>query len=710
MLQAIIKKGKVLAEEIPAPKVSDGSLLIKVVNSCISAGTEMSNINVTKKSLIKLALDQPENIRLGLEMVKNYGIKKTFNRIKGIREGGKPTGYSISGVVLAVGNGVEGYKPGDKVAAAGAGIANHAEYIDVPVNLVMKMPDNLGFKEASTVTLGGIAMQGVRRADLRFGEFGVVVGAGILGLLAVQMLKAAGIRVIAVDIDQQRLNLAKKLGAELTINPATENQVKLITNYTGGYGADAVIFTAATSSNEPLSVAFKSCKRKGKVVLVGVSGMQINRGDIYQKELDFLISTSYGPGRYDSNYEEKGVDYPYSYVRWTENRNMTEYLRMLADNHIKVDELIHSVYTIKNVSKAFELLDSAQPKPLMVILDYGEFKEAQLEQMANHPRKIILNTAPVPRERINVALIGAGSFAAGMHLPNIQQLHDKYNLHAIASRNGQKATALGKQYEASYTTTNVDDVLTDPDVDMVMITTRHDSHTSLVLKALEAGKNVFVEKPLATNQEELEAVKKFYESDTQNKPLLMVGFNRRFSKYALEIKKHTSRRINPLFIHYRMNAGYIPLNHWVHEHGGRMVGEACHIIDLMTFFTESEIKSISVESITPKTTHFSDSDNKSIILKYKDGSVCTIEYFAIGSKSFPKEYMEVHFDEKTITMDDYKSMGGYGIKVQELKTATSQKGQKEELEELYKALKTKNKGWPIEFWDMLQTTEISIHI
>ena len=710
MLQAIIKKGKVLAEEVPAPKVSEGCLLIKVVNSCISAGTETTSVDVTKKSLIKLALEQPENIRLGLDMLKTYGVKKTLKRIQGVREGGKPTGYSISGVVLAAGKGVTGFSPGDGVAAAGAGIANHAEFVDVPVNLVMKLPDNLGFKEASTVTLGGIAMQGVRRADLKFGEYGVVVGAGILGLLSVQILKASGIRVIAVDIDDGRLQIAKELGAELTVNPMKDDQVKLIHNFTGGYGADAVVFTAATSSDEPLSSAFQSCKRKGKVVLVGVSGMRISRADIYPKELDFLISTSYGPGRYDDNYEQKGLDYPYAYVRWTENRNMSEYLRLLASGEINIEKLISAVYPITKVTEAFDALISKQQKPLMVLLDYGEVEEEKIKELVHHPRKVLLNEKPVSSERINVGLIGAGNFAAGMHLPNLSGLPDKFNLIAIADKNGQKATALGKQYGAKYTTADPDELFKDPGIDLVMITTRHDSHGQYVLQALKAGKNVFVEKPLATSQEELDEIKKFYDSDSPEKPLLMVGFNRRFSPYAREIKNHTVRRINPLFIHYRMNAGYIPLDHWVHEHGGRMAGEACHIIDLMTFFTESEIESISVESITPRTSHFSDADNKSIVLKYKDGSVCTIEYFAVGSKNFPKEYMEVHFDEKTIALDDYKTLKGFGVNIKELKTPISQKGQKEELIEYYNSLKAKDAKWPIEFWDMVQTTEISYAI
>ena len=707
MLQAIVKKGKVLAEDVPVPLVRKGGILIKVVNSCISAGTEMSNVDITKKSLIRLALEQPENIKTGLKMIKESGVKKTFTRITGMREGGKPTGYSISGVVLAVDDEVTGFNPGDRVAAAGAGLANHAEFVDVPKNLVMKMPDNLDFEKASTVTLGGIAMQGVRRADLRFGEFAVVVGTGILGLLAIQILQLSGVRVVAVDIDENRLAVAKELGAELTINPLKEDQVKLITNHTGGKGTDAVIFTAATSSSQPLSEAFKSCKRKGKVVLVGVSGMEINRGDIYSKELDFLISSSYGPGRYDSEYEEKGHDYPYAYVRWTENRNMTEYLRLLAEKKIVLDKIIEYKFGIKYVTEAFQLFNTSEKRPLMVLLDYGEVNADQINSLKQHSRKINIKAIPVSKDKINIALVGSGSFATAMHLPNIQSMPNKYQLLAVVNRTGHKATAVVKQFGAAYSTTNMNDVLTDDSIDLVMICTRHGDHARLAIEALKAGKHVFVEKPLATNQQDLEALKEFYSEDGE-KPILMVGFNRRFSKYAQEIKKHTQKRINPLFIHYRMNAGYIPLDHWVHEEGGRIVGEACHLIDLMTFFTESEIKSISVEALTPTTDAFSSTDNKSIVLKYNDGSVCTIEYFAVGNKSLPKEYMEIHFDEKSIVMEDYKQLKGYGVKINEIKTTGSEKGQLEELKALYEPLTDKKQNWPIEWWDMVQTTEISL--
>lgn len=703
MKQGIVKKGKVLAEKIPTPSASEGSVLIQVSYSCISAGTEMSSVNTSKQSLVQRALNSPEEVKTAIEFAKANGIVKTIQRVKGALDGGKQTGYSASGVVIGIGKGITEFQIGDKVAAAGAGIANHAQFIDVPQNLVMHVPKDMDLKKASTVTLGGIALQGVRRIDLKLGESCVVVGAGILGLLALQMLKKSGVQVIVSDIDSKRLELAKSLGADLTINPLHEDLLKTVSSYSGGYGVDGVLFTAATSSSKPLSESFKMCRKKGKVVLVGVVGMEIERGDIYAKELDFLISTSYGPGRYDSNYEEKGLDYPYAYVRWTENRNMTEYLRLVHQNQINVDKLIHATYTIEKITEAFESLQQGENKPIMVLIDYTQETNSDLTS------KVELKVKNTNSSVVNVSLVGAGSFAIGMHLPNIQSLKEKYNLKAVMNRTGFKAKAVADQFNAEYATANFEDIINDPSIDLVLIATRHDSHAELALKSLQAGKHTFVEKPLAINQEELDKIKDFY-TQPGEKPVLMTGFNRRFSVFAAEIKKHTSKRINPLFIQYRMNAGHIPLDQWVHEHGGRIVGEACHLIDLMTFFTESKIASISVEKISPNNSKIGSSDNVSIVLKYEDGSVCNIQYFAVGSKLISKEYMEVHFDEKTIILDDYKSLKGYGLKINEINLSRSNKGQKEELISLYETIKGTSNNWPIELWDMIQTTEITFAV
>ena len=716
MIQALIKKGRVLPEEVSAPVVSPGSVLIKVVNSCISAGTELSGVTGSGKSLIKRAIEQPENVKKVLNMVRSEGIVSTYAKVMGrLQTTGSPTGYSISGIVIAVGEGVTDFRPGDHVAAAGAGIANHAEYVDVPRNLVMRIPDGLDFFAASTVTLGGIAMQGVRRAIPAIGEFVVVFGAGILGQLAVQMLAAGGARVLAVDLDAKRLKLAKQMGAETVFNLIEEDAIKAVTHYTGGHGADIVLFYAATSNSNALSDAFAMCRKKGRLVMVGVWGTELKREDMYKKELDFLISTSYGPGRYDANYEERGLDYPYAYVRWTENRNMEEYLRLLAEKKINVAPLIEAAYPIMEVEKAFASLQKPD-RPLMVVLDYGDTLPDDIKALASQPRKLTVPNQTDKKsgsQRVRVGLIGAGGFAMGIHLPNLQKLSGRFEIRAICSRTGANAKAAATKFGAKYSTTDYHDILADSEIDLAMICTRHNLHGKMVLESLQADKHTFVEKPLCTTQAELDSIKEFYNSKpkTQNPklPLLMVGFNRRFSKYASEVKKHVQDRINPLFIHYRMNAGYIPLDHWVHseEGGGRIIGEACHIIDLFSYLTGSQVKAYSSAGLRPATQSVSASDNKSIIVEYEDGSVASLDYFAVGSKELPKEWLEVHFDEKSIIMDDYKSIKGCGVKVADIHSQTPDKGQLKELKELYRYLNGENKGWPIELESMIETTEVS---
>lgn len=707
MKQAIVKNGIVFNEEVPSPMASKGAILIKVINSCISSGTESVTVKTTGNSLIKRAIEQPENVKKTIDMARSDGIVRTYNKLKNKLTSGKPIGYSISGIVIGIGEGVSKYKIGDRVAAGGAGIANHAEYVNVPENLVVKIPLGLNYTYASSVTLGAIALQSIRRASIGLGEYAVVFGTGILGLLAIQILKASGARIAAIDLDDDRLEIARKIGAEKIINTSIENPVQEIYEWSNGYGADAVIFAAATSKSEPLSLAFQMCKKKGRVILLGVSGMNINREDIYAKELDFLISTSYGPGRYDIRYEEKGLDYPYAYVRWTENRNMQEYLRLLEEGIVKLDLLVTDIISIKNIDTAYESIQKSEKKPLMVIVEYGEPDDVRIVDDKQYKTKIILQTKSTQNDIVNVALIGAGNFAQGIHLPNIAKMKNKFALYAVMTKTGLNGKQVADKYGANYVTTSYDEILRDDNVDLVFITTRHDSHASLSLKALKAGKNVFLEKPLAINEKQLYDIKTYF-ANAHNPPILMVGFNRRFSKYALEIKKHTEKAINPLFIHYRMNAGYLPVDHWVHEDGGRIIGEGCHIIDLMTFFIGCRIQSISCEELSPKTKYFTNSDNKAFILKYEDGSVATIEYFALGNNEISKEYMEIHFDKKTIVMDDYKSLKAYGSKINEITSKRSEKGHMEELNRLYQTIIGHNSKWPVELWDMLQTTKASI--
>jgi predicted dehydrogenase/threonine dehydrogenase-like Zn-dependent dehydrogenase len=712
--QVIIKKGRVFPMEVPAPKVSPGSVLVKVVNSCISAGTELSRLQSSSRNIMQRALDQPEKVRLGLHMAREKGVMAALDKVMGRGEIGIPTGYSAAGIALAVGEGVRDIQATDRVAVAGEAIASHAEYLDVPRNLVMRIPGNLDFRSASTVALGGIALQGLRRASVQIGEFAVVFGTGIIGQLALQMLVGSGIRVIAVDLDRRRLDLAQKMGAELCLNAQDDDLEKAVLHYTNGHGADVIVFCAATNDSVALSTAFKMARKKGKLVMVGSWGRELKREDLYAKELDFLISTSYGPGRYDANYELKGVDYPYAYVRWTENRNMEEYLRLLAAGKVRVEPLINGIYPLEQVEEAFNFLRS-DIHPLVVLLDYGDIPK-ELSHLNLQPRRIE-NRGSFQKKigkHIRVGIIGAGGFAKSVHLPNMRKLRDHYEIRSICNRTGVKAQGLTQQFGAQYATTDYKEVLSDPDVDLVMICTRHNLHGQMALESIEAGKNTFVEKPLCTTEEELEKFRAFYSKafGDQGPPLLMVGFNRRFSRYAREVKRLVSGRANPLFMHYRMNGGYIPLDHWVHseEGGGRIIGEACHIIDLFSFLTESRIRSFGAASLRPSTGSLNSSDNKSIFLEYEDGSLATLEYFSVGSKQLSKEFLEVHFDEKSIIVDDYKYIRGYGLKVADIRAREPDKGQLDELKILARYLSGGGDQWPISWESMLETTKITFQL
>lgn len=705
MKQVLIRQGKAIVEDIPAPKVEPGTVLVRVDHSCISIGTEMSGLKSSGMPIWKRALKQPENFKKVLESVAAIGISKTKSLVAGRLSAGSPTGYSASGTVIEVGEGIYDLKPGDRVACAGAQCANHAEVIRVPRNLTVSVPGNLDFDVASTVTLGAIALQGVRRATPTLGETFVVLGLGILGQITAQLLKANGCRVIGVDLDRGRIRVAEELGSDIGIHPDDGNDIDQIHRLTDGIGADGVIITAATSSDAVISTAFKMCRKKGRVVLVGDVGLNLSRGDFYQKELDFFISTSYGPGRYDSNYEEKGLDYPVSYVRWTENRNLSEYLRLASEGRLRIKPLINASYPIDNAGEAYEKLRSGTDKPLMVVLSYPV--------RAMDDEKVIYNihASPSGKDKIKLALVGAGGFAKGMHLPNLQALSSLYQLRAIVSRTGFNAVATAKQFAANYGTTDYGEVLKDPEIDAVIIATRHDLHARMALEALCAGKHVLLEKPMALKRAELEEIKSFYSNDKGTKPILLTGFNRRFSPHALAVGSLIQKRISPMMIHYTMNAGHIPLNHWVHleEGGGRNLGEACHIYDLFTYLTGSKVVSVSAKAIKPSTNYYSGRDNFTALMNFEDGSVATLAYTALGSRDYPKERLEIFFDGKVVVIDDYKRLSASGAKVKAFEAKIPDKGQKGELVVFAKAIKEGGE-WPIPLWQQVQTTEISFAV
>lgn len=699
MKQILLKKGTILTSEIPAPLIETDMILVRTAYSCISAGTEISGVVNSGTSIMKRALESPELMQKGLSMIKERGLSDTLAVVKGKYEVGSPMGYSASGTVIE--SGCTEFNKGDRVACMGVSYANHAGIIAVPKNLAVKIPDNVSFEEGSTAALGCIAMQGIRRADVRLGEFVVITGMGILGQLACRFAVNSGATVIVTDIDERRLSLAKKSGASFAIN-AKSDVINSVNNITGGHGADSVIVTAATSSDELLSQAFKMCRRRGRVVLVGVAGMNLKREDMYNKELELLIATSYGPGRYDSKYEEGGQDYPYAYVRFSEKRNLESYLRLLSEKRMDISGIIEGVYPAEQADKAYEALKSGENRPLILLLKYSEDDCSEPFHITKASESF-----KVSKDAIKVALCGAGGFAKGMHLPNIQKMKDKYSLYAVMSRTGSNAQAIAVKNGAKYATTDYKQILKDGNVDMVMICTRHNTHSQMIVDALKAKKAVFVEKPMALTLEETDLIMK---TAKENNVPFMVGFNRRFSKYAVEAKRVITNRKNPIMIHYRMNAGFIPQEHWTQtsEGGGRIIGEGCHIIDLFNYFTDSKALSISLDQISPKTDHVSRYDNAVITIKYEDGSVCSLMYTGQGNKEYGKEYCEIFCDGYVITIDDYKQLKGYGIKLNEFKTVGSEKGQYEELEAFYNAIKSGN-NYPIPLWQMEQATVLSIY-
>ena len=700
----MLKHGKITVDEVPAPLVDKGHVLVEVAYSLISAGTEISGVKAAEKSLIRKALEQPEKVQKVLDYFKKHGLRKTVQVVRGKLSESAPLGYSCSGIVIGVGEEVDGFRIGDKVACAGAGKANHAEIVLVPKNLVVKVPEGCDLKDAASVAIGSIAMQGVRRADPRLGEIIAVIGLGLLGQITVQLLKAAGCRVVGFDIDRRRVELAKKLGADYSFLVSEVNYQNEILYITGGHGVDATIITAASRSDEIVQQAMEITRKKGRVVVVGGVGLGLKRSPFYEKEIDFLISCSYGPGRYDTVYEEKGLDYPYAYVRWTERRNMEEYLRLLAEGKVDFKAILDREYHISEAPKAYEELKRSEDRPIGVVLRY-DVDEGKREEKLD--TKIVLKKGKGRGDRINVALVGAGNFAKSVHLPNLKKLSDLYHLRAIVSATGSNARDTAERFGADYCTTNLEDVLADDSVDMVLIATRPNLHVTQAIESLRAGKAVFLEKPMAVDEEGLEELSKVLR---ETGVPFMVGFNRRFSPVARRLKELLKDRGNPLMVLYRVKTAYLPPDHWAHtdEGGGRIINEACHMFDFFNFIMHpSEAIQISATAAISNTGHPPVTDNAVATVRYRDGSVCNLVYTSIGSDELPKEYVEIHVDGKTFVIDDYRELRVYGAKLKGYRSNHQDKGHLEELRVFAKYVKGEIEA-PIPLEDMISATRLSI--
>jgi predicted dehydrogenase/threonine dehydrogenase-like Zn-dependent dehydrogenase len=693
MRQVLLHKGSIKIKEVFEPLLNDTSVLVSVHYSCISSGTENAMISSNKKNILFSNLSQ--KITKVFESIQANGIEGTRALIKSKISGEyQSLGYACSGVVIAVGKQVKNFRPGDYVACAGAQLAMHADTVCIPTNLVVKIRNPQNVKIASLTTITAIALQGLRRANIQLGETVSVLGLGLLGQITVQLLKNNGCKVIGIDINSERLTLAQELGADATYHAHDPSLYKEIEYLTEFYGCDATIITAGSSSNSIIQQAMEVTRKKGKVVIVGDIGLEINRSPFYQKEIDLLISCSYGPGRYDQSYERDNIDYPYAYVRWTENRNMATALALIEEGKISTNKLIPLELSVDQASLGYKELEKGSQ--LGVVLSYVPKKDllsSEQERQKNIHFSSHITYIPPLEGNIRVALIGAGGFAKVKLLPLLSKINN-VTLSAIVDADMINALNVAKLYPDAIATTHEQDIFQNNSIDVVIIASPHKFHCDQALQALVKGKAVFVEKPMVTDFKQLERLHSFLSTHTTIP--FCVDYNRSFAPFIVKIKKELQKRKTPLMAYYRMNAGYIPKDHWVQTAtgAGRIIGEACHIFELFCFLTDAEPRTISVETVAPANENLFPTDNFSAQIHFSDGSVCTLLYTALGHAKLAKERMELFFDSKSIVMDDYKVLQGYGTSLFfDQKTKYQDKGHEALIREFFKDVaKTNSSG------------------
>ena len=665
------KTGETILEEVPAPIVKRGCVLIQTTRSLVSIGTERMLVEFGKANMVQKAMQQPDRVKQVLGKIKTDGLKPTLQAVFNKLGQPLPLGYCNVGKVIAVGDGVNDYAIGDRVASNG----QHAEFVCVPKNLVAHIPDNVSDEEAAFTVIGSIGLQGIRLCDPQLGETIVVVGLGLIGLITAELLVANGCRVIGIDLDANKIEIAKKKGI-IGINPATgADVVKYVTELTDNVGADAVIITASAKTDMIIEQAAKMSRKRGRIILIGVIGLNISRADFYEKELTFQVSCSYGPGRYDDAYEKGGIDYPLSFVRWTEQRNFKTILQTISTGKLDVVSLITERIPLTDFNKIYSNISNKES--IASILEYPETSTPEYT--------VTVNDGTFAPGKGGIGIIGAGNFTSMTMLPVLGEIGAP--LYAIASQAGVTGTSLAKKYKIGKSTTDYKSMLADPAIDLMIITTRHNEHAHMVVESLKAGKHVFVEKPLALNKEELNDILKVYDGSAT----LTVGFNRRFSPHMQKVKQLVGDV--PMNVIATMNAGSIPANVWVHDMkvgGGRIIGEACHYMDLITFLTGSKIKAVCMNAmgVNPQ----ANTDSASILLQYENGSTGVINYFANGSKSYSKERIEVYAQERTIITDNFRLTEGFGTNnFSKLKTNVD-KGHAAQFKLLVERIKTGGKS------------------
>lgn len=683
-----LKSGKTILEEIPVPQVRKGSVLIKTHRTLVSLGTERMLVDFGKANYLQKAKQQPEKVKQVLAKVQTDGLRPTVEAVMRKLNEPLPLGYCHVGEVVAVGEGVDQFKIGDRVASNG----QHAEVVCVPENLVAKIPDEVTYEEAAFTVIGAIALQGIRLLKPTFGETIVVTGLGLIGLIAVQLLKANGCNVVGLDFDQRKVDLAKSWGIK-AINVSGADPVGLVESLTNQIGADGVLITASTKSDEVISQAAQMSRKRGRIVLVGVIGLNIQRSDFYEKELSFQVSCSYGPGRYDADYEQKGQDYPLAYVRWTEKRNFEAVLNALSNKQLQVNDLITENIPVEQFEQIYNNLSNKSS--IASLLKYES--EVELSR-----KKVAIGNKTFTSAKGVLGIIGAGNFTKAMIVPVLGKLNA--NIKYIASAGGLNATITAKKFGISYATTDYKEILQDEEVDAVLITTQHHQHAQQVIEALQAGKHIFVEKPLAIRREELNEIIEVYSKCNQS---LSVGFNRRFSPFIQDAKKQLGDDNTPINMIATMNAGYIPEEHWTQDMkvgGGRIIGEACHLIDLMSYLSGSLVEEVVMNALgtNPK----ENTDNASILLRYKNGAQGVINYFSNGSKRYSKERVEVYSQGRTMIVDNFRKSKYFGFKSKGL-SQSQDKGHKKQFE-LFLANLQKDGSPTISFEEIINTSKTAI--
>lgn len=694
------KSGKILLEEIPMPLLSGSGAIVQNYYSLISTGTEGMKIKTGQKSLIGKGKSRPDLVKKVLNNLKTEGLIPTTKSVFRKLDEYTPLGYSSCGKIIKISDDIKGINIGDYVACGGAGFANHAEYVYVPKNLLCKIPEGVELIEASFTTVGAIAAQGVRLLNCQFGSKVLVIGLGLVGQITVQILNACGIEVYGVDVKEDKIDFAKDHGLKegsLTNSLDLEQQTN---SFTLNDGFDGVIITASTDSNKPIEMAGKYCREKGKVVVVGAIGMDVPRDDYYKKEIELVVSKSYGPGRYDNNYELKGLDYPFGYVRWTENRNMQSFLNLISARKIKMKPLISEVYKLEDYEEAYKSVTDTNESNFGIVFQYDVSKD-----FSNKKIKIADNK--VKLDKINASFIGAGSYAQKFLIPLFASNKD-VGLYSIYSSTGLSAKNVGNKYKFNYVNNNIDEIFSYKNNNLVIISTRHDSHFKLVTNALENNKNVFVEKPLCIKEEQLAFIKKIYNN---SKSALMVGFNRRFAPFTKKAKEIYKDRNYPLIINYRINAGEIDKSHWIQDPeigGGRIIGELCHFINFAYYIIGDEANSVYATGFDDKEIKLIDDLTTSI--KFKDGSIVNICYISKGNDLLFKEYIEIFGGGISIIIKDFREFIKYssnGIKKRKL--IGQDKGQKNEVVEFVKSLLEKGES-PIPFKEIFMTSLITFKI